>query len=76
MTAVAGSQAFGPDGSASGLVEHSAKPVARQGVVTSSRRWQHGYGEMLIETCEDGSVWIDGKPVPETLPNHTQPAIG
>jgi hypothetical protein len=49
------------------LQEHSAKPGAVQGAVSSSRRWQHAFGEMLIETCDDGSVWIDGKPVPETL---------
>lgn len=48
--------------------EHSAKPVAVRGSVTSSRVWKHAFGQMLIETCVDGSVWIDGKPVPETLP--------
>lgn len=48
--------------------EHSAKPQAERGVITTSRVWQHSYGQMLIETCADGSVWIDGKPVPETLP--------
>ena len=49
------------------LAEHSQKPLAVQGAVISSRRWRHAYGEMLIETCDDGSVWIDGKPVPKTL---------
>ena len=47
---------------------HSVKPQAERGVITTSRVWQHSYGQMLIETCADGSVWIDGKPVPETLP--------
>ena len=26
-------------------------------------RWRHAFGEMLIETGPDGSVWIDGKRV-------------
>lgn len=51
------------------LPEHSSKPVASQAAVVSSRQWAHAFGEMLIETCVDGSVWIDGKPVPETLPD-------
>lgn len=68
MTAATAGPGFGIDDHTSGLVEHSSKPVVLQGVITSSRRWRHGYGEMLIETCEDGSVWIDGKPVPVTLP--------
>ena len=51
------------------LLEHSVKPSALMvGSVTSRRVWKHAFGEMLIETCDDGSVWIDGKPVTETLP--------
>lgn len=50
------------------LQEHSVKVAARQAAVVSARTWEHAFGVMLIETCADGSVWIDGKPVPETLP--------
>lgn len=42
-------------------------PQLRSQVVTS-QCWRHTYGEMLIETCADGTVWIDGKVVPDTLP--------
>lgn len=76
MTAVAAGHTFESDGGASDLTEHSAKPVVSQGAVITSRKWRHGYGEMLIETCEDVSVWVDGKPVPETLPNHRRPVPG
>jgi hypothetical protein len=34
--------------------------------VTSSRVWQHAFGEMLIETRADGSVWINGRVVRNT----------
>jgi hypothetical protein len=37
--------------------------------VVTSQSWRHTYGEMLIETCADGTVWIDGKVVPDTLPS-------
>ncbi len=43
--------------------------------LVTSQRWRHAYGEMLIETRDDGTVWIDGKVVPDTLPiGHTPPA--
>lgn len=58
------------------LQAHSIKPAAVRGAVTSSRLWQHAFGEMLIETCTDGSVWIDGKPVPETLPMNDDQGSG
>ncbi|MFT3819798.1 MAG: hypothetical protein QM750_19670 [Rubrivivax sp.] len=32
-------------------------------------QWTHAFGVMLIETCADGSVWIDGRPVRDTLPH-------
>lgn len=44
----------------------AAKPLPERQVL-SSRIWQHAFGEMLIETCADGSVWIDGKPVRDTI---------
>lgn len=56
--------------------EHSTKPVAVRGSLTSSRVWKHAFGQMLIETCADGSVWIDGKPVPETLPGSAATSSG
>lgn len=59
----------GPASGAAALQEHSIKVDARQAEVVSSRTWQHTFGVMLIQTCTDGSVWIDGKPVPETLPS-------
>ena len=54
--------------------EHSIKPVAVQAAVVSRQLWQHTFGQMLIETCADGSVWIDGKPVPETLVRVSSPS--
>lgn len=45
--------------------QHPAQP---QSQVVTSQRWRHTYGEMLIETRSDGTVWIDGKVVPDTLP--------
>lgn len=39
--------------------------------VIQTVEWTHAYGLMLIQTRADGSVWIDGKPVPETLPGAT-----
>lgn len=36
--------------------EHSTKPVAVRCSLTSSRVWKHAFGQMLIETCADGSV--------------------
>ena len=36
--------------------------------LTSSQRWQHTYGEMLIETRANGTVWIDGQLVRDTTP--------
>ena len=35
----------------------------------SSQRWQHAFGEMLIETRYDGTVWIDGQLIRDTSPN-------
>ncbi|CAD5366568.1 hypothetical protein RA210_U10390 [Rubrivivax sp. A210] len=37
--------------------------------VLSRQLWRHRFGEMLIETRNDGTVWIDGKVVPDTLPS-------
>lgn len=51
--------------------EPSANPPANRAAITSTLRWQHSFGEMLIETCADGSVWINGSPVPETLVDYT-----
>jgi hypothetical protein len=51
------------------LPEHSVKPVAAKTHVLSTQTWKHAFGEILIETCADGSVWIDGKPVIDTLPS-------
>jgi hypothetical protein len=37
--------------------------------ITSSQRWKHAYGEMLIETCANGTVWINGQLVRDTAPD-------
>jgi hypothetical protein len=37
--------------------------------VTSSTVWTHAFGEMRIETLEDGSVLVDGRPVRDTVPH-------
>jgi len=58
--------AAGSCGQASLLDEHSPKPVVVQAPVLSRLEWAHRFGTMVIETCTDGSVWIDGKPVPDT----------
>lgn len=49
-----------------------------QPAIVSSRLWRHQFGEMLIETREDGAVLIDGKPVADTLPPSPslEPAAG
>lgn len=36
--------------------------------ITSSIVWTHSFGQMRIETCEDGSVWVDGRVVRDTAP--------
>jgi hypothetical protein len=36
--------------------------------VTSSILWTHAFGQMRIETQEDGSVWVDGRLVRDTAP--------
>lgn len=36
--------------------------------VTNSIVWTHAYGQMRIETREDGSVWVDGRLVRDTAP--------
>jgi hypothetical protein len=38
------------------------------GRVTSSIVWTHAFGQMRIETREDGSVWVDGRLVRDTAP--------
>lgn len=43
-------------------------PCGQAAPGVTRRLWQHAFGEMLIETHPDGSVWIDGKPVADTLP--------
>lgn len=39
------------------------------------RLWQHAFGEMLIETRPDGSVWVNGSPVADTLPDPVRRAV-
>lgn len=34
--------------------------------ITISHRWAHAYGEMLIETRANGTVWINGQLVRDT----------
>lgn len=36
--------------------------------ITSSQRWRHTFGEMLIETRANGTVWINGQLVRDTAP--------
>jgi hypothetical protein len=36
--------------------------------ITSSIVWTHSFGQMRIETREDGSVWVDGRVVRDTAP--------
>lgn len=36
--------------------------------ITSSQRWKHSFGEMLIETRANGTVWINGQLVRDTAP--------
>ncbi len=36
--------------------------------ITSSQRWKHTFGEMLIETRANGTVWINGQLVRDTAP--------
>jgi hypothetical protein len=36
--------------------------------VASSIVWTHAFGQMRIETREDGSVWVDGRLVRDTAP--------
>lgn len=36
--------------------------------VTSSTVWTHAFGQMRIDTLEDGSVLVDGRPVHDTVP--------
>lgn len=43
-------------------------PSQTRSQVVTSQSWRHTFGEMLIETCADGTVWIDGKVVPDTVP--------
>jgi hypothetical protein len=57
------------------LEQHSRKPTAVQGAVSSSLVWTFAFGQMLIETCIDGSVWIDGKPVLDTLTRQAAPLV-
>lgn len=47
-----------------GLAPTPAKSV-------TSFRWRHRHGEMLIETCSDGSVWVDGAVIADTAPPGT-----
>ena len=55
------------DGSSAGaaFIDEAALAAA---AVTSARRWQHTFGEMLIETRANGTVWIDGELVRDTAP--------
>lgn len=46
-------------------------PSAPRPAVATALVWHSRFGDMLIETCIDGSVWINGEPVADTLP---QPA--
>lgn len=55
------------EATATGVTLGAAAPKCEATVLTR-RVWQHSFGEMLIETKSDGSVWIDGKAVADTLP--------
>lgn len=43
--------------------------------ITSSIVWTHSFGQMRIETREDGSVWVDGRVVRDTAPQLTQAEV-
>jgi len=43
-------------------------PDIKRSQVVTSQVWHGRFGDMLIETCTDGSVWINGEPVADTLP--------
>jgi hypothetical protein len=45
-----------------------AEPISHPSPVVSRQTWRHAFGEAVIETCEDGTVLIDGKVVRDTLP--------
>jgi hypothetical protein len=51
----------------------SAEPGEPRSEVTSSQLWHSSFGDMLIETCADGSVWVNGEPVRDTLPAQEPP---
>lgn len=54
--------------------EFGEKPTPiDQPAVLQRSVWQHSFGAMLIEFCVDGSAWIDGKPVRDTVTNHPLP---
>ncbi len=49
---------------------YSDGPGAAEAAGGVTRRlWQHAFGEMLIETRPDGSVWVNGSAVADTLPD-------
>ena len=43
-------------------------PSPEPAPVVTSRLWHGLFGDMLIETRADGSVWVNGEPVRDTLP--------
>lgn len=45
-----------------------ALPATEPAELRTRQVWRHSFGEMLIETRADGTVWIDGKVVLDTLP--------
>ncbi len=48
---------------------------AGQAELRTRQLWRHSFGEMLIETRADGTVWIDGKVVRDTLPPGSTPSV-
>lgn len=48
--------------------------VVAQAPVVSETIWHSATGPMLIQTCAVGSVWVNGKPVRDTLPHAVAPA--
>jgi len=41
----------------------TAESGVQRAAVATAQVWHSQFGDMLIETCIDGSVWINGEPV-------------
>lgn len=41
----------------------AAEPGVQRAAVATAQVWHSRFGDMLIETCVDGTVWINGEPV-------------